>query len=298
LTVGIITASLFSFLAILAALLMSVLLPALKLIQWICWGGGYLLTVVVIGLQGYALRYNRYAVGQVQDEYNYMERYDDFAKYVADYEREATYHLRNFSFGIVPGIREAAGKGALEENWFAVAPVRTEYTPDPFMVAYREKVEGVAQYSRQAVASCAFDWFKLALEDDKFVNGPCHFSIDDGDPVACIGGWTGTRFKQYWCSLWEESEDLRKFLAKDPGLSAIQKRQRIEQVDRDLIDSMAGYYRHNTYLIGINVAGVVTSATSVVVDIFLGKNDTGARNIPEPKASNRADEDDRGAAPS
>jgi hypothetical protein len=67
-------------------------------------------------------------------------------------------------------------------------------------------------YEDASVASCAFDWDNLALGDEKFVTDPCKFTISDGDTDSCIGGWTESSFKAYWCHLWEEEGEDRKFM--------------------------------------------------------------------------------------
>jgi hypothetical protein len=160
-------------------------------------------------LQGSALSYTLYSARQVQDEYNYYELYPDFKSYVDEYGPKGTYHIHNFSFSIVNEIRAKNGKDPLEAAWFAFE------NPAAFIVSYREKIENQAQYGTKWVPSCAFDWFNLAI-GDKLKGNPCDFNIEDGDAKACIGRWSGSAFKNYWCDLWNEREADEKFLKENP----------------------------------------------------------------------------------
>jgi hypothetical protein len=272
--VATIVMALLAFLVIAGALAISVLVPSLKLVELILWAAGYALTVIVIAVQGAGLGYTTYAVGLVQDEFNYLEQYDEFKEYVGAYG-DAKYLLQGFALAPINALRAAAGRAPLNDAWLALDPAA-------FRVAYREKAEGSVAYAYRAVASCAFDW--AALDDAKFAGGPCSFGIGDGDAAACIGGWTGAAFKDYWCYLWEQSEADREFNATGPTLADWQKREQVRIRDEYAVDSIAAYYRHNTYLIGINVAALIASAVSVALDIWIAKQSgAAAEGEPQPK---------------
>jgi hypothetical protein len=303
LAVALVTVSLFAFLGILAALMMSIFLPASKIAELLTWIGGYVFALAVIVLQSSALDYNTYSVGWIQTDYNYREQFPEFAQYLDKYEGNSSCNLASSDFSAyvskVNTIRKGQGSG-LPDAWFEVGPRVTENTVDPYFVRYKVKPPGDGSvYTDAWVASCAFDWDNLALRDEKFATNPCKFTISDGDADSCIGGWTGSSFKAYWCHLWEQAEEDRKFSEGNPTLGDYQKRQLVWMRDLDVIDSPAAFYRHNMYLLGINVAALIASAASVVLDFLSSRGNTG--NSPtktpekEKQESPAAADDEAGA---
>lgn len=264
LAVATIVFSLFAFLAVLGALLVSIFLQALKLVELICWGTGYFLTLIVIILQGCALTYTVYGSYVVQDQYNYLDQYPDFKSYVETHDTPDTY-LFSFHFGVINDIRGWNGASRLEGSWFDIGSL------EAFFVVYRKKIEEGSEYGSGRVASCAFNWTMIALSD-KLSGEPCSFTIEDGDAAACIGGWSGRSFRDYWCYLWNEKKSNEDFLKTGPSVADIQKREQARLRNDRVVDSVPAFYRHNTYFIGINVAGAVVSAGAVALDFFLARS--------------------------
>jgi hypothetical protein len=266
---AVVVLGLFAFLLILAALLFTIFLPHLKLIEIIIWAVGGLLTFIVVVIQGVTLGATTYSGTMTEDEYNYLDQYSDFKTYVEKYqESKFCLHFSNLSqCEAVP----------------AVEPF--DVSLSAFFVDYLAKDGDV--YHHQTAASCAFDWAALAAEG-KIGDDPCKY--DFGDKAAeCIGGWTGGKFIDYWCSQWEQYQDDVQW-AKDKKRSQadIQKRlasrARIEQV----IDSNPALYRHNTYLIGINTAALILSIASVTLDAILSRGGTPGQSKKEKEEPNGA----------
>jgi hypothetical protein len=97
---------------------------------------------------------------------------------------------------------------------------------------------------------------------------PCEFDMSDGDAMQCIGRWTATKFKEYWCSLYEEAVAWEEWAAAHSQEDR-QNRQARKALERRAVDSVAAFYGHNTFLIAILIIGLVVAVATVGLDTYL-----------------------------
>lgn len=133
---------------------------------------------------------------------------------------------------------------------------------------------------------CLFDWARLASGPLLKPGGPCDYEINDGDEVQCVGSWTASKFKDFWCEQYEQIQDDRKWIAKkNASPSDIEGRAARRVLAKQVVDSVGAWNQMNGYLLGFLVASLVFSVVSVLLDLKFRKDaDEAKESDNAPKA--------------
>jgi hypothetical protein len=116
--------------------------------------------------------------------------------------------------------------------------------------------------------SCAFNWTELIESERLNATTPCEFDVSDDDAQQCIGTWTATKFKDYWCSLYDEAIAWEQWAASH-NQEDRQKRQARKELERRAVNSVAAFYHHNSFLIAVLIVGLVVVVIAVALDTYL-----------------------------
>jgi hypothetical protein len=96
------------------------------------------------------------------------------------------------------------------------------------------------------------------VEEHKLDGGnPCNYKIEDDDAEDCIGGWSGSALKDYWCKSYDFAKELADEFKKSP--SDATKTWGTYSRKRWSTRSLAGFYRLCTYLLYMQVCALIVT---------------------------------------
>jgi hypothetical protein len=249
----------FAFLVQLCAFFLTVFTPKKRVVQLLTWTCALILTFVVIGLEGAGLEYTKYGNSRISTEWNYYSE-DEFRTY-ADTYRGLSQWI-NYVTVPVPAIVND-NRGANE------APVPLNVDLPDYMQYYARSTFG-SSYDQLSIAPVALNWTDLSAKGKLRGPNPCNYGISDSDAAATIGKWTAEKFKDYWCDEYTRQViDFNKWKNEDNKDEVeIIKYNATYTRQRKAVGSLAGFYRHNTYLIYIQVAGFLCVAIALFFIYF------------------------------
>jgi uncharacterized Tic20 family protein len=276
--VSIVSTSVIGLVAVLAAMFFRLRLPDKRHIELILCLVSFIFALVVIILEGLGLELTKWGDRIIPSQYNHFAPGSDFERYVVSYT-DAKWEA-DMDIGVaVPDL--------LNEK------VNETHIPDShdlefvaYMQPYVRYREGVG-YEVVRIASCAFNWTHLiqaALADAGSPtfkdNDPCYFRINEQDAMDCVGAWDAVLFQRYWCYLYREKDTDRRWLEVSRSQDERQKREARKRVADTAVDSIAAFYRHNTYLIAI----LCTSFVLLLVSVFMDMAGRKAKEKPRRRA--------------
>jgi hypothetical protein len=265
LAVSIVSTSVIGVVAVLAAMFFRLRLPDKRHIELILWLVSFIFALVAIILEGVGLELTKWGDRIIPSQYNHFTPGSDFERYVLSYT-DARWEADLGISVAVPNL--------LNER------LNTTHVPDShdlqfvaYMQPYARYREGVG-YEITRIASCAFNWTSLidsALADTGSPTfkdeDPCYFRMNKQDAMECIGQWDAVLFQRYWCALYREKDADRRWLEEGRSLDERQKRESRKRVADKAVDSLAAFYRHNTYMIAIMCISFVFSLVCVFLDM-------------------------------
>jgi hypothetical protein len=216
-------------------------------------------------LQGFALSLTVHGDAHVSSEYDYYNTSSAFKEYYDKYSSPDNSTFGNLKDPVIPHFDHLLA----EQNFTTRIPYRALDWND-----YFQEYANTSQASpdnNARITPCVFDWNALAKTPSKFSGGdPCAFSINDEDPLACIGDWTGKYFQRFWCYAFHRySEEQER--NKNATSFELEQREITTRIRRLAVESLSAFYRHNEYFIGWLGVSLIISVIAVTLDdIFRG----------------------------
>jgi hypothetical protein len=214
------------------------------------------------------------------DQWEYYNNDDDFKSYVDTYSAPKwaadtawpnylpTSLINTLKSQVQTSYEDAPGFGVIYEGTSDYVP--TQIAPD-YPTTYRKckpPEEDNNPKGYYTIPSCVFNWTSLVLAKKLTGGDPCRYHIGDGDAIACIGDWTGSRFKDYWCEDYGRAVDLQHYM-QDHSTEV----DRIKYVSSWVrsersVTTLAAFYRHNTYLLYMQVCGLIVTCIVLYFEHF------------------------------
>jgi hypothetical protein len=247
-----------AFLGNLIAFFLTVFQPKRRVGQLLLWTVGLIITFVVIGLEGAGLEYTKYGNQRICTEWNYYAD-DEFKTYVD------TFTVPTWINFVKAPIPLDINDNRPETE----APIPLSVDLPDYMQWYSYSTVG-SNYNHASIAPVALNWTDLLINNKLRGPNPCNYGIVDSDAAGTIGKWTVETFKDYWCDEYTRQViDFNKWKNEDSKDDVeIIKYNATYTRERKAVASLAGFYRHNTYLIYIQVAGFVCVAIALFFTYF------------------------------
>jgi hypothetical protein len=227
----IVFSSLFSLLFLIAAIVFRLSRPDHRTVTFFLCLASFILGFVVTILQGVALEYTTYGDAHLSTQYAYYEFDKDFREYVDRYTDTVWQGHGDLSQPAPTGLVTG------DLNW-------TEYM-QPYVVF------SLGEYRDRLITPCFFNWSALMERPARFAaDDPCMFDLGDDDALGCIGSWTGSLFRRFWCYAYRTWLDELAFAKKNDWATVQEARVRRE-VSWWSVASLSAFYRHNLYLVEV-----------------------------------------------
>jgi hypothetical protein len=189
--------TLFSFLAIAAAVVINVVFPQLKKPEFFLWITGFIFFTVALFAEAAGLVYTRYGDAVIPTLNDY-EKNSDFDSYIKKYGRDSEWHEWT-------GINNPSPWSATFVGWLLAhdPPVDLADFPLVNIPAFTQTYARVVDngYEVAHVSGCAFNWSALIDRGTILGKSPCDMTLSDSDALQCIGGWSADSFTSYWCEI-------------------------------------------------------------------------------------------------
>jgi hypothetical protein len=93
--------------------------------------------------------------------------------------------------------------------------------------------------------------------------------LNDDDAKECIGSWTGSRFREYWCEDYRRSRDLTDYM-EDGTKTEVDKKKYVSSWLRGYqsVDTLSAFYRHCTYLLYMQLGSLICTAIVLYFEHF------------------------------
>jgi hypothetical protein len=270
---------------VLSALFINLFFPSLRKIELILWGVGLILTFLVISLESAGVEYTKYGNFPVCDQWEYYKD-DDFKSYVDTY---STPEWQPFNYwpDPLPVTQINLLKKQVQPEGYEDVPGFSELFADTgayvnglqpdYPTIYRvckppPKPDDTAGEKFYRIPSCIFNWTSMVFQKKLTGGDPCRYHIADEDAVDCIGDWTGSRFRDYWCEDYGRAVDLGHYMAEDGGRTEVDRIKYVSSWVRSErgVTTLAAFYRHNTYLLYMQLCGLIVTCIVLYFEHFHG----------------------------
>jgi hypothetical protein len=258
LSVAVAVLAAFATLFLVLAVIVKVIVPKFGTIELLLWAVCFLLTIAVVMMEAACVNYTRFGDTKVPDIFNYYDSNTDFQNYVDTHTGElwVTYGAIDSPTGLPPW---SVLQGLFSPSNRSLPSTVAQALPALSMEYFRE-MDGV--WVSRRVTLCAIDW-RAMFEAGKMDSGdPCSFNIKDTDANGCLGRWTASAVKDYWCEL----SDRNKKDAEETGLTqdGREKRAALRERTVDTIESLDSFYENNALLVGIEIVGFLVASIGLV----------------------------------